>query len=97
MFIAFHTQYLLIFIEKGYKNIVSYSDAITTDKVRNKVDQLRHCSLKQWKCGKFDILNHMSEYVMLVQLIENLVNFIFSVSISGVWVYDVNYKKHFLL
>ena len=41
----------------------------------------------------FDILNDISEYLTLVQLMESLGNVNCAISIVGHWIFDSNYKK----
>ena len=41
----------------------------------------------------FDILNDISEYFTLVQLMDNLVNLNRAISIVGRWIFDSNYEK----
>ena len=41
----------------------------------------------------FDILNYISEYVTLVQLMKTLVNVNRGISLVGHWIFDTNYKK----
>ena len=70
---------------------MNYTNEIITDRVRNKVEQqCNHSSKQQQKGGTFDILNEMSEYLTLVQLIYNLVSLSKAVTISGVWIFDAN-------
>ena len=42
------------------------------------------------KTGKFGILNHISDHVTLVQLIDTISNVNNAVSINGYWIYDYN-------
>ena len=70
---------------------MNYTNEIFTDRVRNKVEQqCNHSSKQQQKGSTFDILNEMSEYLTLVQLIYNLVSLSKAVTISGVWIFDAN-------
>ena len=41
----------------------------------------------------FDILNDISEYLALVQLMESLGNLNHAISIVWYWIFDSNYKK----
>ena len=43
------------------------------------------------KNDAFDILNGISDYVTLVQLMESLVNLNCDISIVGHWIFDSNY------
>ena len=50
--------------------------------------------LEQWqKTGTFDILDNISEYITLVQLINSLGNVNHSVSVVGKWIFCSNFKK----
>ena len=40
----------------------------------------------------FEILNNLSSYTSLVQLMENPGNFSHAVTISGVYIFDINYE-----
>ena len=65
-----------------------------TDRVREKVDrQLRYNMVKWKKTGEFDILNDISDYVALVQLVYTAGNANHAVSIIECWIYDFNYKR----
>ena len=51
-----------------------------------------------WKKNdNFDILNNISEYVTLVNLMESLVNLNHAISIVGHCIFDSNYKKSLFL
>ena len=43
------------------------------------------------KVGNFDIMNNISENVILVQLMYSLGNFNYEVSVVGKWVFYSNY------
>ena len=45
----------------------------------------------------FDILNDISKYVTLVQLMDSLGNVNHAISVVGYWIFDSNYKKAFFL
>ena len=49
------------------------------------------------KNDAFDILNDISEYFTLVQLMESLENVNRDISIVGYWIFDSNYKKALFL
>ena len=49
------------------------------------------------KNDAFDILNYISEYVTLLQLIDSLGNVNHDTSIVGHWISDSNYKKELYL
>ena len=63
-----------------------------------KVEQNLQYNLTIWKKNDaFDILNDISEYVTLVQLIYSLGNVNRAISIVGYWIFDSNYKKSLCL
>ena len=54
--------------------------------------------MKVWqKYDAFDILNNVSEYVNLVQLMDSLGNLNHAISIVGYWISDFNYNKSLCL
>ena len=58
----------------GFKNRINFDCDILTDTVINKGEQWCRYSIFQWNIkGSFDIFNHISYHVTLVQLIELLV------------------------
>ena len=66
--------------------------------MRNKVEQL--CRYNLVKCnikGSFDIFDGISDYFTLVKLIDSYGRVNSSVSITGSWIYDTNYKRAFPL
>ena len=63
-----------------------------------KVEQNIRYNLTIWKKNDaFDILNDISEYFTLVQLMESLENVNRDISIVGYWIFDSNYKKALFL
>ena len=59
-----------------------------------KYEQRLKYNLNIWnKKNAFDIINEISEYVTLVQLMVSLVNVNHSISIVGNWIFDSNYDK----
>ena len=69
-----------------------------TDEAIKKGYQCLCYKLEQWKkTGTFDILNNISEYLTLVQLMDSLDNVNHAVSVVGEWVFYSSYKKSFLL
>ena len=59
-----------------------------------KGDQCLRYTFEHWKRSKkFEIINDISEYINLVQLLDTVGNFIHSVSISGNRIFDSNYIK----
>ena len=73
---------------------VMFSNEILSDKKRRTGDQNLRYKLEQWKkIDTFDILNNISEYVTLMQLMDSLVNVNHAVSVVGKCIFDLNYKK----
>ena len=60
-------------------------------------NHLRYNRDKWKKKGDFDILNKISENVILVQLMDNLGNVNHAISILGQWIFESNYEKEFYL
>ena len=80
--------------EEGFVYIVSYSNSIMTDNVRNKFYEHRRYEVKKRKRrNDFDIINDMSEYLTLIQLMDNLGNVSHAVTMSGVWIFITNKKR----
>ena len=64
------------------------------EKLCHKVEQYLRYNLKKWvKKGTFDILNEISENVILVQLMDYLGNVNHAIIIVGYWIFNSNYKK----
>ena len=56
---------------KGFKDIITFSNAIIKRKVRNPGEQHLHYNIKKWKKkGIFDILHDISENFTLIQLMD---------------------------
>ena len=65
-----------------------------TNSMHIKGEQRLRYNLKLWhKNDDFGILNNISEYVTLVQLIYLLGNLNRAISIVGYWIFDSNYEK----
>ena len=63
-----------------------------------KGEQNLRYNVKIWKKNDdFDILNDISEDVILVQLMESLGNVNHDISISGHWIFYSNYEKALFL
>ena len=61
--------------------------------VRNKGEKYRCYSLRQCKRSDyFDIFNDRGEYIILVQLMENLGNVSNDATIFYVWIFGANFK-----
>ena len=66
---------------------VMFANAIMTDIKIRKGDQHLHYKLEQWKkADTFDILNNISEYVTLVQLMYSLCNVNNALSVVRNWI-----------
>ena len=88
-----HKRISNLFQERYFSRII-YANAIITDKVVNRGEKRRHYILKQWeRSDEFDILDDMSEFIKLVQLMGNPGNVSRYVTISGVWIFDANSKR----
>ena len=75
----------------GFKNSIKFASNIITDCVRHKREQSCRYKLVKWDIkGLFDIFNDTSDYVTLVQLIDNVGYVNHTVSITGYWVYYSN-------
>ena len=71
-----------------------FSNEILSDKKRITGDQNLRYKLEQWKkIDTFDILNNISNYVTLVQLMYSVGNFNHTVSVVVKWIFDSNYEK----
>ena len=67
---------------------IKFSNKIITDHVRTKSQQRRCYELFQWKTrGEFYIINNISDYITLVQLIKTTGNVNHAVSINVYWIY----------
>ena len=76
------------------KNRIHFANDIMANRRKIKVEQNLRYNLKIWKKNDaFDILNDISEYVTLVQLMDSLVNFNCTISIVGHWIFDSKFKK----
>ena len=78
------------------KNIIHFANAIMTNRRKIKGEQNLRYNLTIWKKNDtFYILNDISEYFTLVQLMHSIGNMNHAISIVGHWIFDSNYKKHF--
>ena len=81
-------------LTETFKNIIHFDNDIMTNRRKIKGEQSLRYNLKVWKKNDaFDILNNISEYVTLVQLMESPVYFNHSISVVGYWIFDSNCKK----
>ena len=63
---------------------IKISNSTMSDQARKFVEQDLLYKLEQWKkTGTFDILNNISEYVTLVQLMNSIGNMNHAVSVFG--------------
>ena len=70
-----------------------FANEIMIDKSRKKDHNLRY-KLEHWKkMCTFDILNNISEYITLVQLIDSFGNKNHAGSVFGKWISDSNNEK----
>ena len=80
-------------IQKGFITRLNYANNTINDNIRNKCDQQRHYTLNiGYTKVIFDIIYNVSEYFILVQLVDTLVNINHAISIYGVWIYAKNDK-----
>ena len=64
---------------------------------RKKAEQNLHYKLEQWnKPVTFDIMNNISEYVILFQLMDSVRNIYYAVSVFENWIFDYNNEKSLL-
>ena len=81
-----------------FRNRIHFANAIMTNRSKSKDEHNLKYNLKVWhKNDVFDIINNVSEYVTLVQLMESLVNVNHAISIVGYWIFDSSYKKSLCL
>ena len=77
-----------------FKIRIHFTDTIMKNRRKIKGEQNLKYNLTIWKKNDyFDILNDISEYETLVQLMDSLVNVNRSISVVGYWIFDSNYKK----
>ena len=80
--------------EEIFKSRIHFANYIMKKRRKIKGEQNLQYNLTIWKKNDdFDILNGISEYVTLVQLMESLVNLNHAISIVGYWIIDSNYEK----
>ena len=76
------------------KNRIRFANDIMKNRIKINGKQNLRYNLTIWKkIYAFDILNFISEYVTLVQLMDSLRNVNFTISIVGHWIFDSRYKK----
>ena len=69
-------------------NIIHFDNDITTNRMHIKDEQRIRYNLKIWyKKDAFDILNNISEYVTLAQIMDLIVNVNHAISIVGYWIF----------
>ena len=65
-------------------NRIKFANSTMLEKERNFGEKRLHYKLKTWKImGTFDIMNNISEYISLVQVIDSFDNANHSVSVVG--------------
>ena len=70
---------------------IEFENASMTDEARKKGDQHLCYKMEQWKKnGTFDIMNNITEYVTLVQLMDSVGNVNHAVSVVGEYIFDSN-------
>ena len=54
--------------------------------------------MEQWKkIGTFDIMNNISKYATLVQLMDSVCNVNNAITVVGKWIFGLNYENSLLL
>ena len=80
------------------KNRIRFANYIMKNRIKINGKQNLRYNLTIWKkIYAFDILNFISEYVTLVQLMDSLRNVNRTISIVGHWIFDSSYKKALFL
>ena len=72
----------MVFFQKNYKTRISYKNAIINYRVIIKGYQLHCCSFKNG--GEGSVPLNIREYVTLVQLMDNISNVSYAITIYGV-------------
>ena len=73
----------MVYQQKGYYDIIRFSNTIILEQARKKCEQNFHYRIKKWKKeGSFEVLNYIRKNVTLVTLMEILGNADHSVSIT---------------
>ena len=73
---------------------IHFADYIIKNRRKIKGEQNLKYNLKIWKKNDaFDILDEISEDVVLVQIIGSLGNLNRAISVVEYWIFDCNYKK----
>ena len=76
------------------RNIIHFANSIMTNRMKIKGEHNLRYNLKVWKKNDaFGIINNVSEYVTLVQLMDSLGNVNHAISILRYWIFDSNYRK----
>ena len=74
--------------------IIKFANSILSDQAKYFGEQHIRYKIKQLKkTGTFVILNHISDYVTLVKLMDSLGNVNHAVSVVGKWSFYSNYGK----
>ena len=82
----------------GFSNFIDFENNILENQKIFKGEHKLYYNLKMFKQkGYFNILNKISEYVTLVQLLGSIDNVNHDISVSGYWIFDSNYKKALVL
>ena len=69
-----------------------------SDKARKKgAPRLQYSFRQRKKNGTFDIINSMSEYVILVWMKNSRINMNYAVSVGGYWITDSNFENGLIL
>ena len=77
-----------------FKSRIHFDNYIMKDRIKIKGEHnLQYNLTIQKKNCAFGILNNISEYVDLVQLMESIGNLNHVISVVGYWIFDSNYDK----
>ena len=74
----------------GYLDRINFANKMMTDRVREEGDQHRCNKTVKNKTGEFDILNDISDHVMLFHMIDTAGNVNHAVSIICNWYHTSN-------
>ena len=92
--ISYQLESFLKSESSGYLDRIKFANKIITNCFTEEGYQHLCYKMAKWKnTGELDILNYISDRVVLVQLIDTTGNFNHAVSIIGGWRYYSNYKR----
>ena len=78
-----------MFESNGYTDRIVFENNIMVNMVQKEGEKWLCYTFKSWKQSElFDIINYISEYVTLVQLVDTVQNVSHAVSIAGTRIFD---------